>query len=210
MTRTGSFLRGETGASAAEFALVLPIFLLFLLGIIDVGRYAWAINEVQKATQVGARWAVATDMIPSGLASYSFAVSGGIPQGDPIGEAAFPGVECTSAGGTCTCLGASCGFPLDKDQAAFDAVVARMRTVYPQIPAEDVVIQYRYSGLGYSGTPDPDPDNGVYAPDVSPIVTVRIDDLRFPLVFLLGKSVPLPDFSYSLTMEDSSGDTANY
>lgn len=210
MTWASSFRRDETAASAAEFALVLPIFLLFLLGIIDVGRYAWAINEAQKATQVGARWAVATDMIPSGLASYSFAVDGGIPQGDPIGEDDFPGVKCTSAGASCSCLAGTCQFPLDKNQTAFDAVVARMQTIYPSIAPEDVVIQYSYSGLGYAGTPDPDPDNGVYAPDVSPLVTVRVDNLSFPLIFLLGASVPLPNFSYSLTMEDSSGDQANY
>ena len=55
------------GAIGAEFALVFPTLLLFLLGIIDVGRYMWSINQLEKATQIGARMAVVTDMIPGGL-----------------------------------------------------------------------------------------------------------------------------------------------
>ena len=53
-----AFMRETGAAGAAEFALILPLFLLFLLGIIDAGRYAWAFNQAEKATQVGARWAV--------------------------------------------------------------------------------------------------------------------------------------------------------
>ncbi len=74
MTGRLSFVRDERGATAAEFAMLLPIALLFLLGLIDVGRYAWSVNQAEKATQIGARWAVATDMIPQGLYDYSFAL----------------------------------------------------------------------------------------------------------------------------------------
>lgn len=63
----------ENGGPAAEFALVLPVALLFLAGIIDVGRYMWTYNEAEKATQMGVRYAVATDAVASGLAEYSFA-----------------------------------------------------------------------------------------------------------------------------------------
>src|SRR3546814_13933585 len=55
----------ERGGPAAEFALILPLILLFRLGIIDVGRYAWEINRAEKATQTGARWAAATEMMSS-------------------------------------------------------------------------------------------------------------------------------------------------
>jgi len=30
--------RGERGATAVEFALVAPVFLMFVLGIVDLGR----------------------------------------------------------------------------------------------------------------------------------------------------------------------------
>jgi hypothetical protein len=206
------FLNNESGGGAAEFALVLPVFLLFLLGIIDVGRYAWALNEAEKATQVGARWAVVTDMLPSDLATYSFAVDPEVPlpQGDPISETDFPGVDCESEGGVlaCECAeGGNCEFSTavnDAGQASFDELVARMRSIYPHMDAngDDITIEYRNSGLGFAGDP-----NG---PDVSPLVRVALRDQGFPMFFLLGMNVPMPSFSYTLTSEDASGDFANY
>ena len=38
-------LRDEGGASAAEFALVLPLLLILLFGTIDVGRYVWSLSQ---------------------------------------------------------------------------------------------------------------------------------------------------------------------
>ena len=44
-------MHNRSGASAAEFALVLPILLILLLGIIDAGRWLWTYNRAEKATQ---------------------------------------------------------------------------------------------------------------------------------------------------------------
>jgi Flp pilus assembly protein TadG len=40
----------------AEFAVVLPIFLLLLFGIIDGGRAVYANNALSQAAREGARW----------------------------------------------------------------------------------------------------------------------------------------------------------
>src|SRR3546814_708929 len=134
----------ERGGPAAEFALILPLILLFLLGIIDVGRYAWEINRAEKATQTGARWAAATDMIASGLYDYSFATGAElIPAGTPVPETAFPGISCTST--SCTCA-AACNFPTAMDNGAFTNLVDRMYDIMPGIAADNVVVDYRYSG----------------------------------------------------------------
>lgn len=187
-----TFIRDTRGASAAEFALVLPIMILFLLGILDVGYYAWAINRGEKATQMGARWAVATNLVPQQLYTYSFATSGGIPQGNPVPQASFPDVTCTSSG--CSQWG--------YNATAFTSIVSRMQDFKANIRPENVEIVYSWSGLGYAGDP-----NG---PDVSPIVTVRLINLQHrPLYGLLIGSVSLPDFAYSLTSEDSEGTYAN-
>ena len=77
-------LKDRAAASAAEFALVLPLLLFFLFGIVDGGRLMWMSNRAEKAAQMGARYAAVTDMIPSTLASRDFALNGGVPGGDPV------------------------------------------------------------------------------------------------------------------------------
>ena len=212
--------RDRSGAGAAEFALVLPVFLFFLLGTIDVGRFIWAVNETEKAVQIGARWAVTTDIIPGGdigcdtsgnnnatpgMKCYSYALSGTIAQGDPVPQSDFPTTTCTSSGGTVSCACAGCPFDTTVDtvgQAAFDALVARMAEVQPRIAADNITISYAWSGIGYAGDP-----NG---PDVAPIVTVGVTGLGFRPIFLAGiYDFGLPGPSYSLTMEDGDGGFGN-
>lgn len=50
--------RRERGAAAVEFAIVLPILLLFLAGIIDFGRAMYTQAIVTNAAREGARAAV--------------------------------------------------------------------------------------------------------------------------------------------------------
>jgi Flp pilus assembly protein TadG len=52
--RTGA---KEAGAVAVEFALVLPILLLVVFGIIDFGRMLNAQISLTQAAREGARWA---------------------------------------------------------------------------------------------------------------------------------------------------------
>ena len=208
MIRPACFLRDERGASAAEFALVLPLLLILLFGTIDVGRYAWSLSMAEKATQTGARWAVATDMIADGLITYSFSVSApNLPQGTPVPQANFPDVECKSNGSTasCTCKG-TCSFSTtvgSTGNAAFTKLVNRMAQIYPGLTADKVVVTYSYSGLGFAGDP-----NG---PDVAPLTTVSLQGVKFEPFssFVFGGKVDLPSFAYTLPMEDGSGTSSN-
>ncbi|MCF8709405.1 TadE/TadG family type IV pilus assembly protein [Rhizorhapis sp. SPR117] len=198
--------RDDRAGTAAEFALVLPLLLIFLLGILDIGRLMWTWNRAEKATQMGVRYAVATDMVPAGLASYSFTTSGGIPQGDPIPETAFGGATCQSPSGTATCAcntGATCPSLGTADNTAFNNIVNRMRLFLPELSASKVTVEYGYSGLGYAGDP-----NGS---DVSPLVTVRIRNMTFqPITLILfNSSITLPSFSAALTLEDGQGNVSN-
>ena len=53
--------RNERGQALAEFALVLPLVLLFIAGIIEMGR-AWNIKQaVTDAAREGARYTVVKD-----------------------------------------------------------------------------------------------------------------------------------------------------
>ena len=217
MTRLRTLWRDPTAAGAAEFALILPVALLFLLGLIDVGRYGWAYNQLEKATQIGARWAAATTLIPggetstNGLYNYSFAVLGGVPQGTVVPRNKFPGVTCAvpdnsiNGNAVCTCKTSfgSCAFDVTADQTAFTALHNRMAQIYPGIAKNQFRIDYDWSGLGYSGDP-----NGA---DVQPLITVSMkgsestNRKRFPLWFMLGRTVPMPSAYYTITAEDLRG-----
>ncbi|KLI64401.1 TadE/TadG family type IV pilus assembly protein [Aurantiacibacter marinus] len=197
--------RDQRASSAAEFALVLPAFLFLLLGTIDVGRYMWNVGQVEKATMMGTRYAVVTDMVPSDLYTYSFAISGGVPQGTVVPQTSFSAITCSSANGAVACAcpaGAPCAFGTTANQTAFLRIVDRMRSFYGGISPDNVVVNYSWSGLGYSGDP-----NGS---DVDPIVTVFLKDLPFkPLITGTMGNLGLPGTSHSLTMEDGEGFRGN-
>lgn len=48
----------EAGSEAVEMAIVLPVFLLFLIGTLDVGRMAWTQGTLDYAASAAARCAV--------------------------------------------------------------------------------------------------------------------------------------------------------
>ncbi len=204
MERTvNRFIRDESGL-AAEFALVLPLLLLLILGTIDVGIYAWRVNQAEKATQVGARWAAVTDPLATEIASTSYVnqTVGGVlvEQGDRIPASALGQITCTST--SCTCTTGPCP-GTTFNSAAFTALSARMKQIYPPITDTNIQVEYRGSGLGYAGDP-----NG---PDIAPLITVRLTGLTYSSVVYspFGGPVGLPDFAYSLTAEDSDGTTSN-
>lgn len=213
-----AFLRSDGGATAAEFALVLPLALIFLLGIIDVGRFAWSLNEVEKAVQIGARHAVVTNPVVSGINEADFKDSCGDPLaiGARICADAFPPIVCGAT--QCQCEGGSCG-AVDENTHnadAFNGIVTRMRTIAPYIADANVTVTYSPSGIGYYGDPlcygtrkNSGCDTGEVS-DVAPIVTVRVNSVPFrPLTFaLLDAGINMPNSSYSLTYEDGVGTQA--
>lgn len=57
MIRHSGSGRRQRGQGLVEFALVLPLFTIILLGMIDVGRVIWANNTVANAAREAARYA---------------------------------------------------------------------------------------------------------------------------------------------------------
>jgi Flp pilus assembly protein TadG len=55
VSRAGRKRRGESGAAAVEFAIVLPLLLLIFLGCIDWGYYLFVAQIVTNAAREGAR-----------------------------------------------------------------------------------------------------------------------------------------------------------
>ncbi|MGQ7829472.1 TadE/TadG family type IV pilus assembly protein [Altererythrobacter sp. Z27] len=197
------FVRDERGL-AAEFALVLPLLLLFILGTIDVGFYAWRINQAEKATQMGARFAAVTNPVASEIASATYvnANVGGtlITQGDRVPAAALGLLTCNNS--SCTCTTTPCP-GTTFDNTAFSNLSTRIKQMMPTVTDSNIVVEYSGSGLGFAGDP-----NG---PDIAPIITIRLINMTHtPIAFSpFGATVDLPDFAYSITAEDASGTASN-
>lgn len=211
-----AFIRKQDGAAAAEFTLVLPLLLLLIFATIDFGRYAWSLGMADKAVQTGARHAVATNIVARGLVDYSYATNGNLAQGTIVPESAFPGVYCDSTGNSVSChcpANRTCPYAMTADTAAFNSLVARMAQIYPGLRAQDVVVTYSWSGLGFAGDPTIVETNGTVTRagiDVAPLTTVSIRNLTFDPFFGFGiGAVPMPRFSHTLSMEDGSGTTSN-
>ena len=177
----GRLLRDRNGASAAEFAIVLPLLLLFIFGIIDAGRWIWTFNKAEKATQMGARMAVVVTPISPGISASYIGVDG-LTQGDLIPASEFGKITCTGAGtgaaitASCTCTTTPCPTLGTANAISFRAIVERMQKFLPQVSAANVAVEYTSSGLGYAGNP-----NG---PDISPLVTVKIGAPATALQFI--------------------------
>ena len=183
--------------------MVLPLLILFLFGIIDVGRYMWTLNQVEKATQMGARMAVVTAMVPSDLGNKNFGSILG--QGAVIPTSQFGEMQCTSNGtiASCTCVSNCSGIGTTADTAAFNLVATRMNQIAGAVAPTNVQIDYTNSGLGYAGDPT--------GPDVAPIVTVSAVGVGFQSLIgqFFGINLTLPTVSASLTLEDGQGSFSN-
>jgi hypothetical protein len=155
----------------------------------------WTYNRAEKATQMGARFAVVTDPVSSSIDnSYLGLCSPPLTQGDLIPADCFSNITCTDSG---------CGSDTGAfDQTAFRRIVDRMKLYLPQLNYSNVSLEYSSSGLGYAGNP-----NG---PDLSPLVTVKLTGLQFtPLTTLMLAVMNMPTFTTSLTAEDLSGSQSN-
>ena len=213
-------LRSTSGAGAAEFAVVLPLFLVLLFGIIDGARFVWEYNKAEKATQVGARVAAVTNVLSVGLRDEDYAgqTVGGttIGAGDRIPAGALGSVLCTSGG--CTCEASPCPSNLGTfDSATFnDVLVARMQQIHPAIQPDNVEVRYAGSGFGFAGTASGPGGggggggSGTEQMEISPLITVTLVDLEFrPITALLLASMDMPTFASTLIAEDSVGSVSN-
>jgi Flp pilus assembly protein TadG len=221
MTVRQPFWRSQDGASAAEFALVLPLFLILLLGIIDAGRLAWDYNRAEKASQVGARAAIVTNVLSSGLQEEDYAGKsyGGaaLAPGDRIPAEALGEVKCTSAGCTCDTSKGNCPSTVGTfDSATFtNTLVARMHAIHPGITEDNVEVRYSGSGFGFAGSAASSGGGGggggaAEQMEISPLVTVTLKNVVFHPIMLFGLvDFNLPDISTTLTAEDASGSYSN-
>jgi Flp pilus assembly protein TadG len=68
--RAGLRVNGREGQGLVEFALVMPVFLLLVLGIVEFGRLMTAYSSVSTASRDAARYAVSVGDTRSGTPHY--------------------------------------------------------------------------------------------------------------------------------------------
>jgi hypothetical protein len=151
----------------------------------------WEINRAEKATQMGARYAVVSDPVAN-LLNADFVGTYNIPGGDAVPASVFTSAVCNSTG-NCTVVGSASGAS-GRNAAAFTNIVNWMKQFYPMITPANVRITYQNVGLGYSGDPT--------GPDVAPLTTVELINLPFDPLVLFGRTVTMPPIKASLTLED--------
>jgi Flp pilus assembly protein TadG len=74
-TAKKALLQSQSGASLLEFALVLPLLLLLLLGVIEIGRYAYVGILVGNAARAGAAYGAQTAITAADTAGITNAAS---------------------------------------------------------------------------------------------------------------------------------------
>ena len=120
-----AWLRDRGGATAVEFAMIAPVLLLFVFGILEFGRALWVHNALQQTAIAGARCeGIAQSSVGSTAACNGTSVTSYV-----VGVASQWGITVPSSGVTVsantTCAGA----------AGFSAVTINytFQTAVPQI-----------------------------------------------------------------------------
>lgn len=73
-SRRRSIVR-RRGAAAIEYAIVLPVLLMFVLGIIDTGRLLWTYATISRAAEAAARCAAISAAVPTAVTCATVAAT---------------------------------------------------------------------------------------------------------------------------------------
>lgn len=82
--------RRREGAAIVEFALVVPVLLLLLWGIVDIGRAFYTLNNLASAIREGARTAAVMPTDPTLAANKTIIKTAVTTYFKPIGPALAP------------------------------------------------------------------------------------------------------------------------
>lgn len=203
----GKIWRDQEGSVFVEYAVIFPLFMLVILGSVDVTTMLADFALANKAAYLGARTAIVSDPIATNITTDASIYSASqlaqigstcmnVSTGASTGAcpATSTKVDCTSA----SCTPSTYGFTA----ANLTPIVTAMQKVYPKLTAANVTVSYQFNGAGYVGRPGGLPMN----------VTVSITNMTHQLVFMgpllsfFGgpnwSSTALPAFASTLPSED--------
>ena len=196
-------LSDRRGAVMAEFAVVGPLIIIFVLAVIELSTALWQWNAAAKAAQYGARLAATSASVAEDLGDFAASSNPCTPgvdcPGDPV---PYFKVICSGASGACTGGGGA----LDVDALNWivrgpDNVCGGggrpgMCDINARITPANVSITYEQTGIGFAGNPS----------GPTPSITVRLEGLTFatPMLGLVSGAlnITLPAFTTTVMAED--------
>lgn len=104
--------RRDRGQALLEFALILPIFVVAILGMVDVGRAIWANNAVANAAREAARFAAVHGGSCEDLTSTGCSGANYCPVGPAAATSAIPAAST------------NCPFPSPSRQSIYDTATS--------------------------------------------------------------------------------------
>lgn len=197
-------LNGEEGVTLIEALLVMPIVLIAITTMVELGVAVFYWNQTVKAVQIGARHASVSSPMMT-MATYDTFMDDGLStmaEGDAIPNNRIS-ISCGQGAAPCDVAAMNTLLTGGDGVCGNSSPRIGVCDVAPWVDADNILITYTRSGLGYVGRP--------YG-QVSTI-TVETVDLTFDFMILdsilpvLGL-IAMPPNSVSVTSEDlSSCDT---
>lgn len=128
--------RGQAGIALVEFALVAPLLLLLLAGVLDYGMALRTASSVAAAARAGAQYGSSSPLNVSDAAGIRAAAVNAAPDVPNLSVTSAAACQC-SGGGAVSCTGSCSGNPM---------------LVYVQVTAQTTASTiFKYSGLGFTG-----------------------------------------------------------
>src|SRR5690242_19796582 len=97
------FLRDCSGAVLVEVSIIFPIFLLVALGTVDVSYMLFDWTQANKATYRGARMAVISDPVATGITNPTYSTAG-----TQLGQLCFDSAGAANATSSCPTVNTVC------------------------------------------------------------------------------------------------------
>lgn len=201
------FWRDQSGISFLEGIIVLPLVLLVIAVMVELGFAVFQWNQTVKALQLGARLAIVSDpLVDTGGSQWAALTNyGTTPAGEPVPDTNVS-ASC-GAGMSETCVsdelnrliyGVANDGSIDSNCAPGEGLMPGMCDFNIKLRPSHVWVTYQRSGLGYVGRP------------LGPVLTVTIGTsglgLDLPLLgALIGlDGIAIPAHPVSVTSEDLS------
>jgi Flp pilus assembly protein TadG len=142
---TRAFRRARDGAIAVEMALVAPVILAMLLGIVEVSGAISANLSVQAAARAGTQYGLTTPPVQGDMSPIIGAARAAMPAAWTSSSSTSPAEVSASLVCECELTGAvACGAACAKGEQSLEYLKVDITKVYSPI------VKFRYLGTNYT------------------------------------------------------------